>query len=318
MPTDGRFASTGIIILGMHRSGTSLAAEIAHRWGAYVDRDFLREPNDGNPRGYWEHRPLVDLNDELLSMVHSSWKVPPTDQGRAHLAKLAQQGPLRRRALNVLAAMNPNQTVWLWKDPRLCVLLPFWKEIWGSVVYLIPVRDPMAISSSLCARRDFSVPSALLLWQRYMSTVLSDQDVLRRALFFPYEELLRDSPKICDRICRFLDQNAGMDDQERENRLALMLESVKPELHRHKTSSSFSANTDGIQAQRDLYRVLMLRSQGVEEHAIDTFPMPPGWRDTLVKNAVAGDARETFHRLRKLLRPAKWRTKTFWQQIANR
>ena len=319
MPTNGSSTSTGIIVLGMNRSGTSLAAEIAYQWGAYVDTCLLIEPNDANPRGYWEHRSLVKLNDDLLAAVHSSWKVPPTEEGRKHLARLAKRGSFRHRAHSLLATTNTNQTVWLWKDPRLSILLPFWKKIWGRVVYLVPIRDPMAISSSLCARRDFSTPSALLLWQKYMSTLISDDDdVSSKAFFFSYEELLRDSPRVCDRICRFLDKNTGMDDKNREYRLARMSESVKPQLNRNKGAPSFSVNTDGTEVQRDLYRVLMLLSQGVEGHAIDTFPMPSGWRDVLVKNAIAGNAGETFHRLKKLLRPTKWRATAFLYQITHR
>ena len=85
MPTNQSSTGTGVIVLGMHRSGTSLAAEIAYQWGAHVDTSLLIEPNDGNPRGYWEHRALVKLNDDLLSAVHSSWKVPPTEEGRSAL-----------------------------------------------------------------------------------------------------------------------------------------------------------------------------------------------------------------------------------------
>ena len=317
MPINGSSTGTGIIILGMHRSGTSLAAEIAYRWGAYADTSLFIEPNDGNPRGYWEPRPLMKLNDDLLAAVHSSWKVPPTEEGRKHLARLAKRGSLRLRAHRLLATMNPNQTVWLWKDPRLCILLPFWKEIWESVVYLVPIREPMAIASSLCARRDFCMPSALLLWQKYMSTLISDEDMSGKAFFFSYEELLHDSPNVCDRICRFLDKNTGTDDQNRESRLARMLKSVHPQLNRNK-ASSFSANTDGNEVQRDLYRVLMLLSQGVEGPAINTFPMPPGWRDVLVKNATAGISGETLHRLKKLIRPTKWRVTALLHQIGNR
>jgi hypothetical protein len=239
MPADGSCTDTGVIILGMHRSGTSLAAEIAYRWGAYADTSLFIEPNDGNPRGYWEPRPLLKLNNDLLATVHSSWKVPPTEEGRKHLARLAKRGSFRHRAHKLLATMNPNQNVWLWKDPRLCILLLFWKEILGTVVYLVSIREPMAIASSLCARRDFSVPSALLLWQKYMSTRISDEDGPSKAFFFSYEELLHDSPKVCDRICRFLDKNTGMGDQDRGSRLTRMLESVKPPLNRNKAAPSF-------------------------------------------------------------------------------
>ncbi len=317
MPTSGSSRGTGIIVLGMHRSGTSLAAEIAYQWGAFIDTSLLIEPNDGNPRGYWEHRALVKLNDDLLAAVHSSWKVPPTEEGRKRLIRLAHKGSFRHRAHRLLAT-HTNQKVWLWKDPRLSILLPFWKEIWEDVVFLVPIRGPLAISSSLCARRDFSTPSALLLWQKYMSTLLSDQDVSSKALFFSYEELLRDSPKVCDRICRFLDKNTGTDDQDRESRLARMLESVHPQLNRNKAAPSFSENPDGTTVQADLDRALMLISQGVAVDAVDAFPMPPGWRDVLIRNAIAGSAGETFNRLKKLLRPTKWRATAFLYQITNR
>jgi hypothetical protein len=214
--------------------------------------------------------------------------------------------------------MNAHQTVWLWKDPRLCILLPFWKEIWEGIVYLVPIRDPIAISSSLCARGDFSAPAALLLWQKYMSTLISDEDVSGRALFFSYDELLRDGPEACDRICRFLDKNTSMGEQGRENRLARMLQSVKPQLNRNKAIPSFSTNPDALEAQRDLYQVLMLLSQGVEVPAIDAFPMPSGWREILVKNAIAGNEGEAFHGLKRLFRPAKWRASALLHQITSR
>jgi hypothetical protein len=307
----------GVIILGMHRSGTSLAAEIAYRWGAYAETKLLMEPNDGNLRGYWEYRPLVELNDALLAAVHSSWKVPPTNESQIHLAKLAKQGSFRRRALRILATMNSNQTVWFWKDPRLCILLPFWKEIWRNVVYLIPIRDPMASSCSLRARGDFSIQSALLLWQRYMSAVISDEDVSSRALFFSYEELLSDSSKVCDHICQFLDKNSGTDGHDRELRLARMSEAVEPQLHRNRRASSFSVDRRGTETQRELYRLLMCYTQGCERCAINLFPMPSGWRNALIENAITGQERESFHLLKKLLRPVKWRATTLLQQIIN-
>jgi hypothetical protein len=318
VPNDENCTGRGIVVLGMHRSGTSLAAEIAYQWGAYADTSLFIETNDGNPRGYWEHRALVELNDDLLAAVHSSWKVPPTAEGLKHLARLGKRSSFRQRAEKLLATMNAHEKVWLWKDPRLCILLPFWKEIWEGIVYLVPIRDPIAISSSLCARGDFSAPAALLLWQKYMATLISDEDLFSKALFFSYDELLRDGPEVCDRICRFLDKNTAMEDEGREIRLARMLESVKPQLNRNKNAPSFSTNPDALETQRDLYQVLMSLSQGVEEHATGTFPMPSGWREVLVKNAIAGYKGETFHGLKKLFRPAKWGATALLHQITSR
>ena len=53
MPTNGSSTGTGIIILGMHRSGTSLAAEIAYQSGELLRwmRASYFEPNSGNRAG---------------------------------------------------------------------------------------------------------------------------------------------------------------------------------------------------------------------------------------------------------------------------
>ena len=53
-----------IIVSGIYRSGTSLTAELIHRWGAYVGRedDIFQDEY-----GYLEHLALQKLNDDLLN-----------------------------------------------------------------------------------------------------------------------------------------------------------------------------------------------------------------------------------------------------------
>lgn len=57
-----------IIVLGAERSGTSVLAEMIHRWGAYAGApDHTRLGDPQNPRGYWEYEPiwrmLVEIGD---------------------------------------------------------------------------------------------------------------------------------------------------------------------------------------------------------------------------------------------------------------
>lgn len=55
-----------IIVLGAERSGTSVVAEMVHRWGAYAGPpEKLHEADAHAPRGYWEFLPLWDLLAEL-------------------------------------------------------------------------------------------------------------------------------------------------------------------------------------------------------------------------------------------------------------
>jgi len=68
-----------LIVLGMHRSGTSALAGAAHRLGVAVGSDIL-EAQDDNVRGYYEQRAILDLHERLLAAWSTSWDdlAPPT------------------------------------------------------------------------------------------------------------------------------------------------------------------------------------------------------------------------------------------------
>ena len=57
--------STGIIVVGMHRSGTSLVSCLLHEFGFAFGGPHL-EPQPDNPRGFWEHREIVRIHDDFL------------------------------------------------------------------------------------------------------------------------------------------------------------------------------------------------------------------------------------------------------------
>ena len=67
-----------IVVLGMHRSGTSMFAEIISRLGFYTgETEELLEPQEDNPKGFWERRDVVQLNDLILEEAGGSWFNPP-------------------------------------------------------------------------------------------------------------------------------------------------------------------------------------------------------------------------------------------------
>jgi hypothetical protein len=64
--------SEGIVVLGMHRSGTSAFAGILHLLGFDFGDDLLKG-NQFNRGGYWENRAIVRLNDQLLNSLGAGW-----------------------------------------------------------------------------------------------------------------------------------------------------------------------------------------------------------------------------------------------------
>ena len=134
-------ASHPIIVLGVERSGTSVVAEMVHRWGAYAGPvEKLHEADAHAPRGYWEFLPLWDLLAELGEFdAGATWWDHDFQQ---RTKKKAADPALRKKTTELITEMNKGGP-WFWKDPALSHFLPFWKQIWGDAIYIITVRNPL-------------------------------------------------------------------------------------------------------------------------------------------------------------------------------
>ena len=65
-------ARKAILVLGMHRSGTSALTRVLNLYGAALPRRMI-PPNPNNEKGYWEPKVIVRIHDELLSAAGSRW-----------------------------------------------------------------------------------------------------------------------------------------------------------------------------------------------------------------------------------------------------
>ncbi|WP_457670758.1 sulfotransferase family protein [Thiolapillus sp.] len=165
MPED----RTLILVLGMHRSGTSVLTRVLNLLGADVGRHLLQAQSDVNDRGFWEHEELVAINEALLCVLERSWydfrPLPP------RWCSGDQVSALMTRAVSFLETAFAGASLAAAKDPRLCLLLPFWKEAarlagWRPVAVLA-TRAPEEVAASLCRRDPIGRAGARLLWLRY-------------------------------------------------------------------------------------------------------------------------------------------------------
>jgi hypothetical protein len=160
-----------VCVTGMHRSGTSFTARALQNLGVSLgDPDRLMAPGPDNPAGYWENRDIKELNDELLARMGGSWDQPPVlNRGWEENADLDS---LRARASDVLddafGAPRPGRDIIGWKDPRLSLLLPFWRVVTPITTTVVVVRDPAEVSASLRARNGIEAPHTAMLWLRYV------------------------------------------------------------------------------------------------------------------------------------------------------
>jgi hypothetical protein len=154
-----------IVVLGMHRSGTSSLTGVLGLLGAAMPRTLMPITDD-NSRGYWESVPVAALNDEILSELSSAW----SDWRALPLDRLS--GPsaedYRGRAAALLDSEFGDAPLIALKDPRITRLFPFWRETLSVAGYrvgvLIPLRHPLEVAASLRARDAMPVAQGLMIW----------------------------------------------------------------------------------------------------------------------------------------------------------
>ena len=181
-----------IVVLGMHRSGTSALTRVLNLLGCDMSENMLA-PDKNNPAGYWEPASLNRFNEELLESAGSSWSdwLPFNE----NWYKSPKCDAARKRAVELLAEEYPDTPLGVMKDPRICRILPFWlralDDAGFSVKFVIPIRNPLEVAGSLQDRDGFEESHALLLWLRHVLEAEAASRGLPRS-FVSYPGLLDD------------------------------------------------------------------------------------------------------------------------------
>lgn len=198
---DGRVC---LLVLGMHRSGTSALAGMLVQMGAAPPATPMA-PHFSNPRGFFESVPLRDFNDALLSALGSKWNdlrpLPPDWLNRAEVLAMQAQ------AQALIAAEFGEARLFALKDPRICRLLPFWKLVFAAagigVVAVLTHRHPDEVAASLENRYASDPSASRLLWLRHVLEAEAASRDLQRC-FTSYDRLLADPVAEARRIVQNL------------------------------------------------------------------------------------------------------------------
>lgn len=219
-----------ICVLGMHRSGSSLIARILNLLGVYLGpEEHLVKPREDNPKGFWEHQQIVDLNDEILMRLGGNLYDPP--EFRAGWEYSAQFEDLRHRAQAILQRDFEQAKVWGWKDPRTCLTLPFWRQLVPLMRYVICLRNPLDVALSLQRRNGFSLEEGSWLWLKYVTASIQHTAGQPRHWVW-YEDAMQNPEKIISQLAQFLRKSKELD----RNHIASILKCVDSNLCHHRTS----------------------------------------------------------------------------------
>lgn len=188
----------GFIVLGMHRSGTSmLSGLMVTGMGYFVGSPLIGGAFD-NEKGFFELIPVVLQNDEFMNDQQIDWSynvVRYDDKKGLELAKAnlkdgSKKFKQGRKALQFLN--NPQNVPWLQKDPRMCITLKTWLPLLNSdPAILWTYRHPMEVSHSLMSReKTFTLDHSLRLWIVYNTRALQNSNGLCR-VYTSNEEILK-------------------------------------------------------------------------------------------------------------------------------
>ena len=193
---------TGVLVVGMHRSGTSATAgALSHLGLGAPSGDDLTPATKRNVLGHFESRGLTAFNDQLLDRFGGSWSAPPRVDPRWYGDP--DLGPARREAAAVVASTFPRRP-FVWKDPRNCIVLPFWASVIRPPMAAVFVyRDPVAVARSLRTRNGFGLTHGLALWERYVRATAVGLDGVP-TLTVAYDRILADPAAWCAELADFL------------------------------------------------------------------------------------------------------------------
>lgn len=199
-------SSTGLFVLGMHRSGTSALTRVLNLLGMHLG-DQLLGAREGNVAGHWEPIPVIELNERLLAALGRTWDDPRAMES-GWLTNSSVQALLPEASMLLQRDYLP-QAYWSIKDPRISRLLPFWLQATRHQVDLrvsavIAVRHPWEVASSLNRRDGIALSKGMLLWLQHTSEALDASLGMRRAVV-SFEALLANWTMEIERLSSALD-----------------------------------------------------------------------------------------------------------------
>ena len=245
--TVDRSARTAVLVLGMHRSGTSALTRVLNLLGVDLGESLLPAHAD-NEAGYWEHEEIVLVHDRLLAALGTAWDDPTPLPAAVQLGETAR--PFRDELLGIVARDFGGSPLWGLKDPRLCRLLPLWKSILAeSGVHaraVLTMRDPNEVAASLSRRDGIPAGKSQLLWLDHCLRAERDSRGMPRA-FVAFDRLLSDWRGVMERVGREL----AIDRLLRFDENAAAVEGfLDPRLRHHSGGSEASGSPGALPVHR--------------------------------------------------------------------
>lgn len=250
-----------LVVLGMHRSGTSALSGVLSLLGGQAPATLI-SPNEENPKGFFESRKVVRLNESLLQILGLTWD--NWEEADFSYCNSKQQDMFREKASDVLELEFGSADPIILKDPRLCRLQTVWNEVLEkaqrTTAFIHIHRHPDEVAKSLYVRNDIAPGFGRLLWLRYVLEAESGSRGKNRA-FTSYPLLLQDWRSVVAK----LETSLMLQFPQRPNSWMNDIEAfLCTNLHRQRRSDAESRNSLPGPLQ-EVYNILQRWSQEGED-----------------------------------------------------
>lgn len=202
------------LVLGMHRSGTSLVSGLLHQSGIIMGTpdNFIPKPNKENPKGFYENFDFRHINDRLLESlgyVVKEWNTEFKPQSINLLQKIKMQ----RKMQKILQEYAIKYHKWGWKDPRQMLTCSQWFKAFKAtkldkkLKIIFVYRNPLNVAISMQTRGNVKdIAHGLDVWYLYNQTAVN---FLKKeqlpCLVFSFENLTQNTAVIMSELSRFVE-----------------------------------------------------------------------------------------------------------------
>jgi hypothetical protein len=195
--------SEPVVVLGMHRSGTSFLIRALNLMGLWLGRETDLSTVEGramigNPKGNYENREAIAINNAIIMRSGGAWFNPPLQI----LASAADVPRIRTFCEALEHGCPANFRRWGWKDPRTVLTLDVWLGALKRPIFVIAsFRHPTAVAQSLLARDKIPMELGYALWIHYNTLLLKYIDTFPHVLVrfdVPREFLLAQTLRVCE------------------------------------------------------------------------------------------------------------------------
>ncbi|MBQ74744.1 MAG: hypothetical protein CMQ20_06930, partial [Gammaproteobacteria bacterium] len=195
-----------IVVIGMHRSGTSCITRGLEVLGVGLGNNLMPAAPGDNEKGFFEDIDFNQLNIELLGHLGHDWDTLHPVSASELESELVTQ--FKNRAITLVHEKLNRTPVLGLKDPRATRLLPFWESVFKDcdldASYILAIRNPVSVFESLRKRNGFSSLKSTYLWLEHIIPTIPLLQK-RNTVIVEYENVLANPKKELTRMAEFLE-----------------------------------------------------------------------------------------------------------------